>query len=133
MSKTGSPTGCSAVAIQNSNIDNTIPNNSVLTYSTTSLCFNTLTSSATLYNFTGFNNTLLEKEEYLDVIEWLSSIDKKQITNKLKDFSKYGNDFKVNVSKCSNSQCTMKDSKVDMTSEDLMTRIISSVVKNLST
>lgn len=78
------------------------------------------------------NDSLVEKKDYEEIIEWFTSGDKKNITLKIKEFSKYGDEIQINVSSCSISNCPTKEKKIDVSSKEIMDIIINSIVNNLS-
>jgi hypothetical protein len=78
------------------------------------------------------SNTILDKKSIEEIVEWLSTNEKKQISKKLGDFSSYGNKFTCTISSCSNKNCFMKNQKIELKAEDLLSRVVQYIAENLS-
>lgn len=70
------------------------------------------------------------KEEWKDMMKWLSSEDKKAISDCLNKISYYGNSLEYTIDdKCNNPNCCMKGEKVDLKVEDIYLRLMTSISK----
>jgi hypothetical protein len=77
-------------------------------------------------------NTLIDKKNIEEIIQWLTSSEKKKISTSLAEISKYGGSFDCKINNCSNKSCSMKGQSITMTSENILTRVINSIIENLA-
>lgn len=78
------------------------------------------------------SNLVIDKKSASEMIQWLTPNEKKKISVSLSEISKHGNSFECTIGSCSNKNCSMKDQKISLSSDNLLTRVVNSIVENLA-
>lgn len=76
------------------------------------------------------NGVDVPQEEWREMMKWLSSDDKKKISDCLNSINSYGDSFNLTINdNCKNPNCCMKNKKVKIKIEDIYLRLMTSIVR----
>jgi hypothetical protein len=71
------------------------------------------------------------QEEWKEMMKWLSTEDKKKISDNLNKINLYGDSFECSIDdKCNNPNCQIKNKKVNLKIEDIYIKLMTSISKN---
>jgi hypothetical protein len=87
-------------------------------------------SSITLY-LRDKDGVDIPKEEWADVMKWISNEDKKMITEILTKVNYYGENFNLTIDdKCKNPNCCMRGESISFKIDDLFSKLIIGISKS---